>query len=291
LKRFGTVALLASLLGVASSCASSDSDGLLLINVRGRADGLRQFSAVLTVAGRTSKPVRVPEVAAEGDLAMPLTFALRAPAGVDGTGDLVVEAFDEGGGLIQRIALQATVVAGQATPVDLCLGSPADCPALPDAGVPDGGVVGPDGGSPGDGGVQTDAAPPDQCVGDGDCTALTDNCSMGQCNAQKKCVKVPANQGQNCARPCQDVTTCSYSGLCASTGTKQRECVQHTCQAGVCTAGQTVVETTSDGCTRSRTGVKCTTYGWCLQITNTVQCECMGGECVNPCGMYECRNL
>ena len=56
-------------------------------------------------------------------------------------------------------------------------------------------------------------------------------------------------------------------------------------------AGQTVVETTSDGCTRSRTGVKCTTYGWCLQITNTVQCECMGGECVNPCGMYECRNL
>jgi hypothetical protein len=294
MRAVGTMLALAGIVLGGASCASSEPDALLVIGVRGRAGDLRQLRAVLTVAGKTSQPTLAPALPAPGELAMPLSIALRIPVGVHGTGDLVVEALDAEGAVIQRLALQATVIAGQSTWVDLCFGTEADCPPLPvDAGIThvDGGGGDVDGGpQPVDAG-SVDATPPGQCQGEGDCSSLNDTCSMGHCNGQHKCDKVAINQGGDCGRTCQATTQCSYGSGCAQTGTHQQQCIPHTCQAGVCTAGQVVTETTSSGCARNTNGVKCTTQAWCDLVTDLVQCECQSGGCVNPCGMNECRNL
>jgi len=318
----------------ALGCADPDRDALLVVKVEGRLAGLRQLRAEVTLGGRTSSPGLVPSGPAPSDLALPLSFALRAEPGVRGAGELRVEALDEAGGMLGEQRVQVTISAGHAVTVSVCFGAAADCPLPVDGGV-------------------ADAAPPDaarECSGDGDCTGLGDPCADVHCDrAAGRCVRAPKNQGGSCAtsrcdppgacsypsacavagaraQTCHDFvcldgvctdqvrTTndptgcarstenqtcdtpqctrgpCSYSGLCASSGTRREDCSVKTCKSGVCTPGQTS-QMVSTGCERVTEGKPCNLVGWCLQISNTVDCECQQGQCVNPCGVYECRNL
>jgi len=172
-----------------------------------------------------------------------------------------------------------------------CAGTPVDCSALDDAcnvGVCDAltgvclaqplnesGVC-----DDGDPCTEDDACAAGVCVGQSkDCSALSDACNVGVCNAVTGvCEAAPANEGG----PCDDGDACSEGDSCVAgiCGGIPKDCsnLDNDCNIGTCigTSGLCVAVPANEGAACSD-GINC-----------TIGDSCVGGTCTGvdmPCGL------
>ena len=193
---------------------------------------------------------------------------------------------------------------GECPPGRMC-GADMLCHAMPNDAAPDVMPDAPPVACNGDADCQT---PPDACTVNGvcdlsqhlcvyqprDCSAMTDECNNGSCDAQMGCVKVAAHEGVACGQGnvCGAFGACGgFANTCDASGTQSRGCTMYTCQSGTCTGN---AYNDSQACSRVTEGTSCgsvtvSNCGACMNSSNS-GCAADGNQsctCSTPTCMSE----